>query len=76
MYPAVHSSLVLMFPGSSELSKVVYSIVKLAENPSSVQPGSVGPGSQQPGSVQSQEENTKEYNDLVRLFTESPAANF
>ncbi|WKX99634.1 hypothetical protein Q1695_014483 [Nippostrongylus brasiliensis] len=35
------------------------------QNPSSVQPGSVGPGSQQPASVSSQEENTKEYNDLV-----------
>ncbi|VDM66160.1 unnamed protein product [Strongylus vulgaris] len=35
------------------------------QNPSSVQPGSVGPGSQQPSSVPSQEENTKEYNDLV-----------
>ncbi|VDO75162.1 unnamed protein product [Heligmosomoides polygyrus] len=40
------------------------------QNPSSVQPGSVGPGSQQPGSVQSQEENTKEYNDLVESLKE------
>ncbi|KAK6056024.1 hypothetical protein COOONC_06470 [Cooperia oncophora] len=37
------------------------------QNPSSVQPGSVGPGSQQPGSVPSQDENTKEYNDLSLL---------
>ncbi|XGW16208.1 hypothetical protein V3C99_001567 [Haemonchus contortus] len=40
------------------------------QNPSSVQPGSVGPGSQQPGSVPSQEENTKEYNDLVESLKE------
>ncbi|PIO67708.1 hypothetical protein TELCIR_10536 [Teladorsagia circumcincta] len=40
------------------------------QNPSSVQPGSVGPGSQQPGSVPSQEENSKEYNDLVESLKE------
>lgn len=40
------------------------------QNPSSVQPGSVGPGSQQPPSVPSQEENTKEYNDLVDTLRE------
>ncbi|CAJ0599264.1 unnamed protein product [Cylicocyclus nassatus] len=40
------------------------------QNPSSVQPGSVGPGSQQPSSVPSQEENTKEYNDLVASLKE------
>uniref|UniRef100_A0A0K0D242 Mediator complex subunit 15 n=1 Tax=Angiostrongylus cantonensis TaxID=6313 RepID=A0A0K0D242_ANGCA len=40
------------------------------QNPSSVQPGSVGPGSQQPASVSSQEENTKEYNDLVESLKE------
>ncbi|EYC20826.1 hypothetical protein Y032_0021g446 [Ancylostoma ceylanicum] len=40
------------------------------QNPSSVQPGSVGPGSQQPSSVPSQEENTKEYNDLVESLKE------
>lgn len=43
-------------------------LVNVSENPSSVQPGSVGPGSQQPASVPSQEENTKEYNDLVSLL--------
>ncbi|PIO70903.1 hypothetical protein TELCIR_07215 [Teladorsagia circumcincta] len=36
----------------------------------SPQPGSVGPGSQQPGSVPSQEENSKEYNDLVESLKE------
>ncbi|KAJ1358557.1 hypothetical protein KIN20_017019 [Parelaphostrongylus tenuis] len=59
-------------PGSGGMSNSPVTCIQPStpQNPSSVQPGSVGPGSQQPASVSSQEENTKEYNDLVDSLRE------
>ncbi|ETN81536.1 hypothetical protein NECAME_08447 [Necator americanus] len=57
-------------PGVMSNSPITCIQPSTPQNPSSVQPGSVGPGSQQPSSVPSQEENTKEYNDLVESLKE------